>query len=97
MTFQPDKCEDFLAIFESSKDRIRAFEGCHHLELWRGRHPDNVFMTYSHWSDEEALEAYRQSPLFAATWARTKALFADRPQAWSLDLTSVPSSQSSHR
>ena len=30
------------------------------------------------------LEAYRNSKLFEETWTQTKALFADKPQAWSL-------------
>jgi hypothetical protein len=29
------------------------------------------------------LEAYRSSELFEQTWAETKILFDDRPQAWS--------------
>jgi len=90
MTFRPDQCEAFEAIFEASKDNIRAFPGCEHLELWRSRSPENVYMTYSHWTGEEALENYRHSDLFQKTWAKTKQLFADRPEAWSLDMTSVP-------
>ncbi len=45
MTFAPDKVEDFRNIFEESKDKIRAREGCLHLELWRDWHQDNVFVT----------------------------------------------------
>jgi len=92
MTFQPDHCAGFEAIFEESKDRIRAFPGCHHLELWRCRQPGNVYMTYSHWTDEAALESYRHSELFKTTWAKTKRLFAGKPEAWSLDVQSVPHS-----
>lgn len=91
MTFEPDQCAAFEAIFDAGKNKIRAFPGCHHLELWRCRQPENVYMTYSHWEDETALEAYRHSDLFRETWARTKVLFADRPQAWSLDLQARPS------
>jgi heme-degrading monooxygenase HmoA len=47
-------------------------------------------MTYSHWTGEEALDNYRHSELFRVTWAKTKQLFADRPEAWSLDVTSIP-------
>ncbi len=85
MTFQPDKTEDFIAIFESSKLKIRAMEGCWHLELWRR---DNIFFTYSIWESEAALNDYRHSELFKDTWSRTKALFADKPEAWSLELQS---------
>lgn len=92
MTFQPERCAEFEAIFENSKDRIRAFPGCEHLELWRCRQPENVYMTYSHWQDEAALDAYRHSGLFQATWAKTKRLFDDKPEAWSLEVHSVPHS-----
>lgn len=85
MTFQPGKTEDFIAIFEASKLKIRGMPGCHHLELWRR---DNIFFTYSIWENEEALNNYRHSELFKDTWSRTKALFADKPEAWSLDLQS---------
>lgn len=84
LTFQPDKIPDFLTIFEESKSKIRHFEGCSHLELWQAKAPANVFFTYSHWEDEMALDNYRQSEFFKATWAKTKLLFADRPQAWSV-------------
>jgi quinol monooxygenase YgiN len=72
-----------LAIFHQSKERIRNFEGCHHLELWQDLDTPNVFTTHSHWQGVEALEQYRQSDLFKTTWAATKVLFADKPQAFS--------------
>lgn len=89
MTFQADKIDQFKDIFETSKAKIRAFEGCHHLELWQSRNPSNIFFTYSHWESEEALEKYRHSELFQATWKKTKSLFDDKPQAWSLDVASL--------
>lgn len=88
MTFEPSACTDFQAIFEENKAKIRAFPGCQYLELWRCKRPDNIFFTYSHWESEAALDSYRHSPLFRSTWAQTKALFADRPEAWSLNLES---------
>ncbi|TAH22205.1 MAG: antibiotic biosynthesis monooxygenase [Cytophagales bacterium] len=83
MTFQDEKVADFLRIFESSKDKIRHFEGCSHLELLRDLDYPHVFSTYSHWENEQALEKYRQSELFRNTWAATKILFADKPLAFS--------------
>ncbi len=83
MTFQPDKIDDFLAIFNSTKDKIRGFAGCQHLELLQDSGNTAVFITYSHWTDSNALENYRNSALFQATWATTKALFADKPVAFS--------------
>ena len=85
LTFRPDKIEEFQRIFEASKDQIRAFKGCSHLELWQCRNPNTVFFTYSWWESPEDLEAYRQSELFRNTWSRTKVLFAGKPEAWSVD------------
>ncbi len=83
MTFQPDRLDAFQAIFNQSKQHIRAFPGNHHLELLRDPDHPNVRMTYSLWSSADALEAYRQSDLFRTTWAATKALFAERAVAFS--------------
>ncbi len=44
-----------------------------------------MFFTFSVWTSAEHLDAYRNSELFRTTWARTKALFAEKPQAWSLN------------
>lgn len=76
MTFRPDALADFFALFEDSAPKIRRFEGCHHLELWEDARYPTVLTTYSHWDDADALDAYRHSDLFRATWARTKPLFA---------------------
>lgn len=74
-----------MAIFEESKDKIRAFEGNLHLELLRDTTQQHVLFTLSHWEDEAALERYRQSELFQNTWARTKVLFAEKAQAWTVE------------
>ena len=88
LTFQPDKISDFKAIFEDSKGQIRAMEGCLHLELLQDITQPNVFFTQSHWDTEGALEGYRHSELFRTTWAKTKMLFADKPEAWSTEVAS---------
>lgn len=85
MTFHADKVNDFLAIFEASKHKIRAFEGCNHLELWQDADNPAIFMTHSHWIHADALENYRQSELFQTTWAKTKTLFAAKPMAFSAE------------
>lgn len=83
MTFHEDEVDNFLAVFNKSKSRIRNFEGCRHLELHKDYNKDNVYITYSHWDSEDALNKYRHSELFAGVWADTKALFADKPVAYS--------------
>ncbi|MFD3003600.1 putative quinol monooxygenase [Pontibacter toksunensis] len=83
MTFKPENTEAFLDIFRSSKEKIRAFEGCNHVELLQDVKNPNVYSTYSLWVSEEHLNKYRDSHLFGQVWPATKALFAEKPQAWS--------------
>lgn len=86
MDFLPEKLADFQAIFDESKQLIRHFPGCLHLELHGdARHP-NVRYTFSQWESEAALDAYRHSELFGSVWPRTKALFAAQAQAFSLEM-----------
>lgn len=87
LTFQPKEIPTFLENFEIVKDKIRAFDGCLHLELWRAKKPDNVMFTYSYWESEAHLNTYRHSDLFRETWAKTKVLFADKPEAWSIEVS----------
>ena len=50
-----------------------------------------MFFTYSYWEAQENLDSYRQSDLFKNVWAKTKILFNDKPQAWSVDkIVSIP-------
>ncbi|MCB0526734.1 MAG: antibiotic biosynthesis monooxygenase [Saprospiraceae bacterium] len=91
MTFRPDAVETFVyQVFEPSKNQIRAFPGCRYMELLRQTNEPNVLFTLSHWDDENALNAYRGSALFADTWKKTKALFADKAQAWSVEVLDKP-------
>lgn len=83
MTIQADDVETFLSLFDRISAKIRAFDGCLHLELWQDENQPNVFTTYSHWRDLEALDTYRQSELFVTTWTEVKAIFEARPEAHS--------------
>ena len=85
MVFMPEQVPAFLSMFEERKTRIRNFEGCLHLELWKQSGTENVYFTYSHWNDEQALDHYRFSAFFKETWGITKALFAEKAEAWSVD------------
>ncbi|MFH1319239.1 MAG: antibiotic biosynthesis monooxygenase family protein [Bacteroidota bacterium] len=86
MTFSPSKLVEFLEIFNSSKEKIRTFEGCNHLELLNDINNPNIFFTYSHWASEQDLNNYRDSDLFKKTWTKTKALFSEEAEASSLDI-----------
>ena len=85
MSFKPDKIEEFLNNFEESKSKIRNFKGCSLLELYRDKNNPNIFFSYSYWESEIHLEAYRNSDLFKGVWNKTKTMFNDKPQAWSVD------------
>lgn len=90
MTFEEGKVESFLSIFEDSRDKIAASEGCTHLELLRDLHQENVFFTYSYWDSEKTLNNYRHSPLFKTVWEKTKPLFKERAEAWSVERFAFP-------
>ena len=91
MTFREEAVPVFIGeVFENSKVKIRAFEGCRHMELLRHKTKRNILFTLSYWEDEAALEAYRASELFADTWAKTKALFAEKAEAWTVEVIDEP-------
>jgi (4S)-4-hydroxy-5-phosphonooxypentane-2,3-dione isomerase len=83
LSFEPEKVNDFLKVFDDSKLLIAGFPGCNGLSLLQDAHHNNVFYTYSLWSTEGDLENYRHSELFKTTWAATKALFNNKPMAFS--------------
>jgi quinol monooxygenase YgiN len=85
MSFARENIDLFLARFDENKEYIRNFEGCKLLELYRDKEDSNVFFTYSYWNSESNLKAYRQSELFKNVWSKTKVLFNEPPQAWSVD------------
>ena len=85
MSFEPSKIEEFLINFETVKNKIRNFEGCTFLELYRDQNNTNIFFTYSYWDCEADLNNYRHSNLFKGIWAETKSKFNAKPEAWSVD------------
>lgn len=89
MTFRPEETEAFEALFEEVRNRIRSFPGCKHVELLRDIDRSNIYFTRSEWDNPESLELYRKSELFADTWKRTKALFMDKAEAWSTEISAV--------
>jgi len=85
MRFRESEIADFLINFEEVKENIRAFPGCQFLELYRGQDDTRIFFTYSYWDSAKALDNYRHSELFKGVWAKTKPMFSDKPEAWSVD------------
>lgn len=85
MEFEPAMLQDFMQVFSQSADQIRNFDGCKRLELLQDRFNPNILFTYSWWESEDHLNHYRHSELFKKTWAKTKILFREKPQAWSVN------------
>jgi quinol monooxygenase YgiN len=85
MDLIPDKVDDFVEIFDRTKEAIRNAQGCSHLELLRDVDKENVFTTLSYWDNKSSLEAYRNSELFKNVWARVKPLFSKPTEAFSLE------------
>lgn len=85
MHFREEAVENFLRLFWEVYPRISTFPGCGGVTLLRDKNVPEIFFTYSTWKDEASLETYRRSELFADTWAKTKALFAHRANAWSVE------------
>ena len=91
MTFRPEGRVPFVEqVFEQSKAQIRAFPGCRHMELLRATADTDTLFTLSYWDSAAHLEQYRQSALFQDTWAKTKALFAQKAESWSTEMIDSP-------
>jgi len=81
MTFLPEKVNDFLDVFEFSKEKIRNRPGCLSLQLIQDPLKPNVLFTSSIWESESDLESYRDSELFIETWRKTKIHFSEKAEA----------------
>ncbi len=84
LNFKPELIPQFMQVFESSAPFIREFPGCLHMELLQNLSIPNILFTFSMWEDENALERYRNSALFKDTWSKTKDLFDEKAEAWSV-------------
>nr|WP_299340345.1 antibiotic biosynthesis monooxygenase [Allomuricauda sp.] len=84
LTLKPENIPSFEQIFNDSKKKIVAFEGCTFLELYQDLNHPNIFFTYSFWENEAALDNYRSSSFFINVWGQTKKLFQEKPEAWSV-------------
>jgi quinol monooxygenase YgiN len=85
MHFRADAVESFLKTFNENKEAIRSFPGCTHMEIAKDLRALNTFVTISHWTSPEALEAYRKSSIFEAVWAKTKPLFSAKAEAFTVE------------
>lgn len=83
MYFKEEHLEDFLKLFDNTKDQIRNFEGCQRLELLQDLGQEHILTTYSYWKDIKSLDRYRHSALFMEVWSQMKKYFAAKPIAFS--------------
>lgn len=88
MGFKPEEIENFKNLFEQTKNNIRNMPGCYFLSLYSELN-SNVMYTHSIWNSIDDLEHYRNSDLFETTWAKTKVLFNQKPEAWTVELSST--------
>jgi heme oxygenase (mycobilin-producing) len=84
MEFEQTKVDTFLNLFHASRDKIANFDGCSGVKLLNSIDTPTIYFTYSTWQSEQHLENYRNSELFKQVWAKTKILFSNKPEAWSL-------------
>ncbi len=89
MSFKTDKVDDFLKLFNNSKELIRNMKGCSRLELLNDINSKNIFFTYSYWDSEADLNNYRASKVFENVWSETKILFSEKPKAWSVEQKTI--------
>lgn len=85
LSFHQENIPAFLENFEQMKNKIRNAPGNKFLELYQDKNNPCIFFTYSYWETEQDLENYRNSELFYDVWTFTKALFNDKPEAWSVN------------
>lgn len=85
LKFEKENLPLALEKLEAIAPKVRAMDGCSYLEISSGIKRQGVILTYSHWVDTEALNAYRDSDTFRAFWSDIKQLFAEPAKAWSLD------------
>lgn len=82
LSFSEDYLDTFLESFEKKKQQILSYKGCLTVDLYLDSTKKGLCFTVSTWKSEAALEAYRQSDWFQATWKEVKQHFTDKPEAW---------------
>jgi autoinducer 2-degrading protein len=89
MHFHTEKVADFLAHFETIKDKVRNQPGCRSMHLYQDAQNPDIYFTISLWDQESDLEHYRTSPFFKEVWYYTKSLFQEKAEAWTLEKLGV--------
>ncbi|GIV95804.1 MAG: hypothetical protein KatS3mg057_0461 [Herpetosiphonaceae bacterium] len=85
LKFQPDRVDEFLAIWQEVHTTIRRQPGCLSLMLLRDTSDPAAFATWSCWTDRRALQIYRRSNFFGEFWPQVKTLLREPAQAVSYE------------
>ncbi|ACF14489.1 Antibiotic biosynthesis monooxygenase [Chloroherpeton thalassium ATCC 35110] len=81
MSFQPQESTRFLSLYKQVHPKILSFPGCVSVELLHEVHDEHAYTTYSLWQNNDALEAYRQSDFFKATWTEVRKMLRSKTLA----------------
>ncbi len=86
MSFRSECLAEFKELFHEVKPRILSQNGCHQVDLLIDIHHPTTMFTFSQWDSEDHLNQYRNTDLFLQTWRRTKVMFSEKAEAWSVEL-----------
>ena len=84
MTFRHEEVKNFMTVFRENQAFIAGSPGCRSLKILNEKGRPDIFFTISEWESEDHLNAYRNSELFERVWGKTKLMFAEKPEAWTL-------------
>ena len=81
LSIKKNHINDFAAFAEKIKTTIQGFDGCNELKILQNNYNPEIFMTYSIWDNEAALNEYRKSDFFRNIWPKAKLWFSAKPKA----------------
>lgn len=84
--FNEEAVEEIKEVLAAKVADIRAVPGCQHLEIFQDTVEPSIMFSYSFWSSQEHLDAYRASSLFGEVWPFLKSHFRSAPRANSVNV-----------
>ncbi|MCU0327747.1 MAG: antibiotic biosynthesis monooxygenase [Chitinophagales bacterium] len=80
LTFIPEKTNEAIKLLKENHEKVREMPGVLSLEIIQDFVMPQIIITLSHWTNQEALESYRQSDFFKSFWQKLKPMFAEQAQ-----------------
>lgn len=77
--------DDFMDYMNSIIPEYKAQEGCHQVEILRGKINDNIFFIYTIWQNNRLLNKFRKSEFNQEFWSNLQKMSENRPQVWSVE------------